>query len=97
MTIIQPNKNKFKLNFAVILAGGFILLEAMLSVFANNFSVELAYALKTERKNLEVLRAETAELKNDLYAILDIQDAEEFSSKFGLVKDKKPNYLANRD
>lgn len=79
-----------------MLAGSFILLEAILSVFINNQSVELTHVLKAEKKNLETLQAETAELKNNLYAILDIQDPEEFSSKLGLVKDRKPEYLTVR-
>jgi cell division protein FtsB len=94
MTIIEPNKNKFNLNFLMIFAIGLIVCAAVLSIFAYATSVKIDHAISSYQKNLDRLKAESADLKNDLYAILDFQNADQLAEKLGLIKERKPEYLA---
>jgi hypothetical protein len=94
MTIIEPNKSKFKSNFLIILIIGLIISGAVLSIFAYNKSVSLSYNLNIQRKSVEALQVENADLKNQLYAVLDFQNAAQLADRLGLIKEKKPEYLA---
>ena len=94
MTIIEPNKSKFKLNLLIILIIGFILAEAVLSIFAYNKSVRINYSLNENKKAIEELQVSKADLKNQLYSVLDLQNADILAAKLGLIKEKRPEYLA---
>lgn len=96
MTIIEPNKNSFKSKLATYLLIGFVLFEAGLSIFAYNQSVQLNHSLKESHKIIEAARADNADLKNQLYLALDIENSDVLAGKFGLVKERKPEYLAQR-
>lgn len=96
MTIIEPNKNKFKLNFLIILVIGFILAEAVLSIFAYNRSVRISYSLNENKKSIEELRVSNADFKNQLYSVLDLENADKLAARFGLIKEGKPEYLARQ-
>lgn len=96
MTIIEPNKNSFKSKIATYLLIGFVLVEAALSIFAYNQSVQLNHSLKENHKIIEAARADNADLKNQLYLALDIENSDVLAGKFGLVKERKPEYLAQR-
>ena len=75
---------------------GLVLFEAALSIFAYNRSVQLNHSLKESHKKIEIVRAENADLKNQLYLVLDIESADVLASKLGLIKERKPEYLALR-
>ena len=94
MTIIEPKKNKLRLNFAVTAIMALILLGSLLIVFAYNRSVSMNYKLSETLKSIESLRVANAELKNSLYVILDLQNVEKLADKLGLVKEKRPDYLS---
>lgn len=94
MTIIQPNQNKTKFSFAAVFIIGLILLGAILSILAYNQSVRLHNNLETELGHIKDWRAQNADFKKQLYALLDLQNADELARKFGLVKERKPGYLA---
>ncbi|MDO8466866.1 MAG: hypothetical protein Q7S83_01865 [bacterium] len=96
MTIIEPNKNSFKSKIVAYLLMGLVLFEAGLSIFAYNQSVQLNYSLKENHKKTEIVRAENADLKNQLYLALDIENADVLAGKLGLIKERKPEYLAQR-
>lgn len=92
MTIIEPNKNKS--NLLIALTVGLIILGAVLTIFAYNQSVRFSHALSDQRKSIDSLQVKNAELKNQLYAILDIQKVDQLAEKLGLIKERKPEYLA---
>ncbi len=94
MTIIEPNKSRFKINLLITLVIGFILAEAVLSIFAYNRSVRMNYSLNENKKAIEELQVSNADLKNDLYSVLDLQNADQLAAKLGLIKERKPEYLA---
>ena len=97
MTIIQPNKSSYKTNFLMILVIGFIILEAILGIFAYSKSVRLGYLINQEQKDIQQLEVENAEFKNHLYAVLDFQNVEKIAAELGLIKEKRPDYLARHD
>ena len=72
------------------------MLEAVLSIFSYNRNVGINHAIKQNIENIEVLRADNADLKNQLYLVLDIENADFLAAKLGLVKERKPEYLAFR-
>lgn len=96
MTIIEPNKNSFKSKITTYLLVGLVLFEAALSIFSYNQSVRLNYSLKENHRKTEIVKAENADLKNQLYLALDIDNADVLAAKFGLIKERKPEYLAQR-
>lgn len=93
MTILRPNKNKFQFNILFAAIVGLVLFGAIFSIFANSRSVQLTHELRQERKVIEILQSENAELKNQLYAMIDFKDYEKIGAKLGLIKDRKPEYL----
>lgn len=96
MTIIEPNKNRFKINLLMILLAAFIFFEAIFSIFAYSKSVKLNYSIREQKEELEALEVRNADMKNELYAILDFKNAEQLAEKFGLIKEKHPEYLARQ-
>ncbi len=94
MTIIEPKKNKFRINILSLLIGGLVLLEVALSIFAYNRNVHLSYGVEQSARRLEELLVSNAEFENKLYAAIDIQNADLLAAKLGLVKEKKPDYLS---
>ena len=94
MTIIQPNKNKLKLNFVTLLLIGAIVAGAVLTIITYNQSVQLSYALDQQLTLAKELRAQNADLENELYEKLGLQNVEELAAKLGLVRERRPEYLA---
>lgn len=93
MTIIQPNKNRIKVNLTPLILAAAVILAILFAVFLNNQIVNLKYSLSDAEKRLERLRVANAESKNQLYVILDMQNHSELASRLGLVKENKPIYL----
>ena len=81
----------------MILVIGFIILEAILGIFAYSKSVRLGYLINQEQKDIQQLEVENAEFKNHLYAVLDFQNVEKIAAELGLIKEKRPDYLARHD
>ncbi len=75
---------------------GLVLFEAALSVLFYNQNVQLNHATKENQKKIEIVRSENADLKNQLYLALDLESSDVLAAKFGLVKERKPDYLAIR-
>ncbi len=96
MTIIEPNKNSFRSKLPIYSLVGLVLFEAVLSVLFYNQNVQLNHATKENQKNIEIVRSENADLKNQLYLALDLENSDLLAAKLGLVKESKPEYLAIR-
>ncbi len=95
MTIIEPNKNKFKINTLKAFIVGLILMEAMFGIFSYNKNVKSEYWLTQTTRANEALRIKNADLKNQLYALTDFQNASDVAIKLGLIKEGRPEYLAS--
>ncbi len=61
---------------------------------AYNRNVQLNHALRQELRTVDLTRAESADLKNQLYLALDFEDVGYLASKLGLIKERKPEYIA---
>lgn len=94
MTIIEPNKNSFRSKMPICCIIGLVLFEVVLSVLAYNQNVQMNYALKENHKKIESVQAMNADLKNQLYLVLDLENSDKLAAQWGLVKDRKPEYLA---
>ncbi|MBI1838811.1 MAG: septum formation initiator family protein [Candidatus Colwellbacteria bacterium] len=91
MTIIQPNKNK-SLSRIIFVLGGILVLTASFYVFTYANSVGLNQDIKVSEKNLERLKVENAELKNDLFALTDSRRLDELAKEKNLIYDKNPQW-----
>ncbi len=96
MTIIEPKKNKFQLNIQWTIAIGLIVVEAVVSIVSYSTNVRLAHDVRDTMKSIEALRISTSDLRNQLYAKLDLQNVDELAGTLGLVKARVPEYLSAR-
>lgn len=94
MTIIEPNKNSFQSKVRLWLILGLVLGSVVLGIFLYSTSVQLSYNLEIKMKSIAEARAENAELKNNLYVLMDFENADELAQKLGLIKERRPEYLA---
>ncbi|MEK7641309.1 MAG: hypothetical protein AAB389_04955 [Patescibacteria group bacterium] len=94
MTIIEPNKNQFLANRWLYFVLAVVVGAAVLNILAYNRNVQLNHALKQELRTVDLTRAESSDLKNQLYLALDSDDIGHLASKLGLVKERKPEYIA---
>lgn len=91
MTIIQPNKNEDIRRLTTLLTVGLIAVSLGL-VFLYMQTVTLKHDLAKKRNTLEVLKVENAELKNNYYALTDVNNLEKLAGELGLVQDKNPQW-----
>ena len=64
-----------------------------MNVYFYNQMVNLKYSLSSRQTELGELQVAGAELKNQLYAVLDSNNLNELVSDMNLVLDNQPNYL----
>lgn len=93
MTIIEPNKNRIKLNLPLLILAGALAVGILLNVYLYNRTVDLKFLLNKNEAGLKELSVANAELKNSLYKIIDTNNFPELAAGLGLVKDYKPDYL----
>lgn len=95
MTIIEPNKNKLRAQIRASTTPLLVLivLGAVLTIAFYNESVELRYRLSTQEKKLETLKVANAELRNQLYTIINANTVSRIANELGLILEKKPIYL----
>lgn len=89
---INRLKNK-KLNSLIIFFGVFLLAISVGNVFVYNQTVNWQLLIKNKEKELRGIRFFNAELKNQIYKILDVKNITESLKARGLVKIKNPDYL----
>lgn len=96
MTIIEPNKSKLRINyiFCFLIIG--IIAGIFLNVYFYNQMVNLRYSLSLSQAELEKLQVSSAELKNQLYAVLDSNNLNELVKNTNLILDNRPIYLQDR-
>ena len=96
MTIIQPNRRSihFSLFVIALIVCGFFLL--LLNIFTYNNGVELRYQIEEAKASVRVLEAENAELKNEMYKMLDFQSLGHLVNDLGLVREQSPEFFLAR-
>lgn len=95
MTIIEPNKNRLakKINLLFITSLLVLLFVAVWSIFVYNQTVNLGYKLNISEREYKAQFTRNAELKNDLYKIIDAKNLHNVAKSSGLVKVVSPEYL----
>lgn len=93
MTIIQPHK-KFNTTFYT---GGVILLivfSAIWAIYLYNGIVNMRHELSVQRKRLESLGVENAELRNDVLRVVNSETMESLAQQLNLTKERQPRYFS---
>ena len=92
MTIIQPNKNNHKTNFLISILTIVSVIAAVWGVFLYNQLVNLRHEVKKQETNLRRAEVTNAELKNNLYSVLNEKNLESLINQQSLILDKNPEY-----
>ena len=93
MTILQPNKNKFRIDSTFVLLIGVAILAAILNIYLYSNIVSLRHSLSDNTDALQKSQTANAELKNGLYKILGFDNLKKVASQLALVKEARPSYL----
>ena len=96
MTIIQPDKTSALSSFSIS-----ILLVASISavlwgVFLYNQLVNVRHELSSQKDGLQQAEVTNAELKNNLYSIIDAKNLKASMNSQSLILDKNPEYIKTR-
>jgi len=93
MTIIQPNKESGKINLATYLLITISVISAGWGVFVYNKLVNLRHEIEDQNISLRNSEVLNAELKNNIYNIVDANSLETFAQERALVLDNNPTYI----
>ena len=93
MTIIQLNKNNHKKNFLVSILMMVSIVMAVGGIFIYNQLVSLRHEVKKQENNIQQAEVQNAELKNNLYSVLNEKNIESLINQQSLILEKNPNYL----
>jgi len=98
MTIIQPNREEKKTSLFALVLAGIAVLSVVWGVFIYNQLVDIRHEVAKKSNNLEKAEVSNAELKNNLYNIIDSQNLESLAEDRFLAFDKNPQYVkSDRD
>ncbi len=93
MTIAQPNRDRQAACVLRLIVAG-IIAVALVSVYAYNNTVLLRRHVVETTGAFEKLKVQNANLKNEVYGLLDSKQLVSVASRLGLVKETKPSYLS---
>ncbi len=96
MTIIQPNKNNYKTSFLISVLLITSISAALWGVFLYNQLVNLRHEVKKQETNFSRAEVMNAELKNNLYSIIDAKNLKSSIDSQSLILDKNPEYLKEK-
>lgn len=74
---------------------GILAASAILGIFLYNQLVNLRHEITSQENNLQKAEVLSAELKNNLYAMVDTKNLQNLAAENGLVIDKTPQYVKN--
>lgn len=93
MTIIQPNKNKNKINFLISIMALGAVFSAVWGVFLYNQLVNFRHEAGNYEKTVRQAEAENAELKNKLHQLIETTNSESSLNGNSLIIEKNPIYV----
>ncbi len=93
MTIIQPNTHRFRIHAAFILVIVLVVGGALLNIFLYNETVQLNHSIRVATEDIKGLQAENADVRNELYKVLDPEHLKATALELGFVKDTAPRYI----
>lgn len=91
MTFIQPNKSENSIYLMIIL-GAILILAVFFYVYLYSGAVSLKHDMAKLGEELEGLKVENAELKNEFYSLIDSRRLEELAEEKNLVYEKNPQW-----
>lgn len=92
MTIIEPSKNNIFSN-SIIYFVGFLILCVVAGIYFYNLNVNLKYEVSMNSKAIQQLESVNADLRNEMYKMLDAGNLTAIVQKQNLIQDKNPDYL----
>ncbi len=91
MTVIQPNKNENLIHLLFIF-GAVLVAVTSLYVLIYSRTVSLKHDIEKIKTELETVRVQNAELKNEFYVAIDSRKLDELAKEKGLIYDKNPQW-----
>ena len=93
MTIIEPNKNKYRISSLLFLLAIALITFAICNIYLYNQNVNLRHVVNDNSKKLQEQRITNADYKNQFYQILDSKKVELLAKEKRLVPEKNPEYF----
>lgn len=92
MTIIEPNK-KYFLQSSLLYFAAVLLVLIVAGIYFYNLNVNLKYSVSLQEKEISKLETANADLRNEMYRILDVRNLTAVIKQRNLIQDKNPDYL----
>lgn len=96
MTIIQPHKNNYKINFLISIFIVGSLAMAIWGIFLYNQLVNFRHEVTSQENTLRKTEVTNAELKDKLYNLMDTNTFSSSTNPQSLIIDKNPEYVKNQ-
>lgn len=96
MTIIQLNKNDSRIKLTAFSLMAALTVATVWGIFLYNNLVNLRHEADQREKIFRAAEVNNAELKNDLYRLIDAQNLEILIKDQSFILDKNPQYVANK-
>lgn len=93
MTIIKPKKHSQYLKFFII-TFLILFLGAVFYIDGYNHSVNLRYQLENLKKSIVQVQEKNADLKNELFKIIDPNRLNALAQEKGLTLERHPQYFS---
>ncbi len=93
MTIMASTKNRFWHSPFILGLFGLLILILITGISLYNSNVDLKHRIAVAEKSTERLRVDNADLKNQLYRLLDASHLSAVAADSGLVIESYPRYL----
>lgn len=92
MTLYQPKRKRNRLPLIV----GFFVTAGLVLTIIQGYSAQvgLEKTMRTTREELSRAETKNAEIKNELYALLDFKSIQILVEKLGLIKEEKPHFIS---
>lgn len=92
MTIIEPNKNHLLQSTLMYFAGAMLVL-VVIGIYFYNLNVTLKYGITMQEKEVNRLEAANADMRNEMYRVLDVRNLTAVIQERNLIQDKNPDYM----
>lgn len=93
MTIVQLHNSSSKLNVLMFLLMSILAVSAVVGILLYNQLVNLRHEITSQENSLQKAEVGSAELKNNLYTMVDLTKLEKLAAEKALVVDKNPQYV----
>lgn len=96
MTIIQPGKTNYLSNFFISILVIVSVSALLWGMFLYNQLVDVRHEISKQKDNFQQAEVDNAELKNNLYTIIEAKNLKTLITSQSLIFDKNPEYVKNK-